>query len=691
MRRGDVAVLAVVVVYALLAAFGDGLAWARPANDVLYALIAGATIWQFARVTRLAWDDAERLAWLLLALSAIARFASGFIWEASRGAGPGGVDPEWLMPVKVSYLAFGLPALLLFPVARWRGRDAQRARIDVLTVLVGSVLVGWYFGIGPLLRLPSAADAPLGDRIAVFGDALAVLLAALLHLRATSAATRAAARVLLVALTLRLAPDVLIWRASAAPDFSAFGLIDATWFLVWTLHWAAARLAEAMRVSDGVVATVDATAAAAPAAKPARYVSGFVPHGFLLAAVGALLVQVAFAQGQDVALFTVGSASLALLLVTRQGIELDERDRLAQHLEREGARFEALLRHAYDAVVMFDRQGRLRYASPETLRTFGEDIVHSDGSALAMRIHADDRVALLRAIANPPAPVASGSAALALRLRALDRHGRWRHFDAYLHDHRADPLVDAIVLNGIDRTREARLSEGLAEAQPLEALGVLAGGLAHDLNNILTVVASHAELLDADTELAQRARDDVRAIRAASDRAQTLTRGLLTLSRPKQGPAAAVAVSAAVRTSMIAVPGATLDVAPGQAISVLADPAAVSQVVDGLLEAVRDDAHAGGAHITVSECELDEVAADELGVEPRLYVRVSAGSPLNDGAAIVREGAVRMEAGHEWDLAPNDLALLIALAACRELGGTVIRERQGERSRYVALMPAVHQ
>lgn len=688
MRRGDTAVLAGVTVYALLIAFGDsGSAWTVRANDLLYGLLAGATIWQLARVTRLAWSDAERVGWLLLTLSAIARIVSGYLWSAFRETGPGGLEPEWLMPLKVSYLAFGLPALLLFPMARWHGRDAARARLDALTVLLGSVLVGWYFGIGPLLRLASAASAPIGDRIAVFGDAFAVLFAALLHLRAASDATRAAARLLLLALALRLAPDILIWRGSGTPDFSPFGLIDATWFLVWALQWAAARLAEVMRTRPVVEAAPDA----APDAPRARYVSGFVPHGFLLAAIGVLLVQVAFGRGEDVALFTVGSAALALLLVRRQGIELDERDRLAQRLEREGARFEALLRHAYDGVVMFDRSGALRYASPATLRTFGEDIVHSDGKALAMRIHPDDRAALLGAIAVPPPPGAKVSAAVAIRLRALDRHGRWRSFEGHLHDHRADPLVNAIVLNGIDRTREARLSEGLAEAQPLEALGVLAGGLAHDLNNILTVVASHAELLDADAELDARARDDVRAIRAASDRAQSLTRGLLTLSRRKQGPVAAIAVSAAVREAMSTVPGATLEVAAGHAISVLADPSAVAQVVDGLLEAARDDSRLEAIHITVSESELDEEAAGAVGVESRLYVRVTVGARLDAGPPVSSEDAVRMEAGNEWDLPPSDLALLIALAASRELGGTVRRERQGDRSRYVALLPAVHQ
>lgn len=682
-RPDDRVFVGVVAAYAVVAAGlavtgGDGSAWAG-INWGLYSVLAVATLWQLARVVRGAWFDRERLGWLLLALSALARFASGTVWSALDSPMEGDPRPVWLVALKVAYLALSLPAFLLFPVARWRGRDGERARIDGLTVIIGSALVGWYFAVGPLLRSPGALTAAADDVALVFGDALAVLLVARLHLRAARPSTRAAARWMLIGLALRIAPDILIWREAEAADFTPFGAIDAAWFFVWAMLWAGARAAETLRPEDP----------RPDEAIEQPYVSGLVPHAFLLASVAALLGQTVLGDGQDSVLFAVVSAVLALLLVTRQGHELDERDQLAHRLEREGARYEALLQYAYDAVVMFDRNGILRYASPATVRTFGPAIQSGDDATLWGIIHPDDHEALRAAIGAEPAP-AGGNTVRPLRLRARDRLGRWRTFEGQFHDHRGDPLVDAIVLHGIDRTREARLAEGLAEAQPLEALGVLAGGLAHDLNNILTVVASHAELLDADAELDARGRDDVQAIRAASDRAQSLTRGLLTLSR-KQGPVAAIAVADAVHEAVAAVPGATVRVAPGAAITVLADRAAVTQVIDGLLDAARADARADGLHLALGERAIEDPEATAMGIEPRLYVELSAGDALEADAPIAREEAVRMEAGHEWDLAPGDLALLIALAACRELGGTVLRERQGERARYAALLPAVHQ
>lgn len=70
----------------------------------------------------------------------------------------------------------------------------------------------------------------------------------------------------------------------------------------------------------------------------------------------------------------------------------------------------------------------------------------------------------------------------------LSVSGEWRSLSLRLQDLRQDPLVSAIVINGLDRTRETCLVARLREAEDVEALGVFASGLAHDLNNVLTVI-----------------------------------------------------------------------------------------------------------------------------------------------------------------------------------------------------------
>src|SRR5205807_10341086 len=81
-----------------------------------------------------------------------------------------------------------------------------------------------------------------------------------------------------------------------------------------------------------------------------------------------------------------------------------------------------------------------------------------------------------------------------------------------------------------DVTERLHLEEQLRNAQQLEAIGRLAGGVAHDFNNILSIIMGHAELLLA-TGLDERSRVGLEQMRRATERAASLTQQLLAFSR----------------------------------------------------------------------------------------------------------------------------------------------------------------
>jgi len=95
--------------------------------------------------------------------------------------------------------------------------------------------------------------------------------------------------------------------------------------------------------------------------------------------------------------------------------------------------------------------------------------------------------------------------------------------------HDAIPALLEVIVEDI--TEQHRLHEQLRQAQKMEAIGQLAGGVAHDFNNMLTAILGYSELLTEQIGPDQQIGRDLREIQAAAERAAGLTRQLLAFSR----------------------------------------------------------------------------------------------------------------------------------------------------------------
>jgi len=105
--------------------------------------------------------------------------------------------------------------------------------------------------------------------------------------------------------------------------------------------------------------------------------------------------------------------------------------------------------------------------------------------------------------------------------------------DYVLKDHlaRLGPVVRRALRESAERAERRKLHEQFLQAQKMESIGQLAGGVAHDFNNILTVIQGHASMMRSKPSLPEDVRGSVNQILLAAERATNLTRQLLTFSR----------------------------------------------------------------------------------------------------------------------------------------------------------------
>ena len=190
---------------------------------------------------------------------------------------------------------------------------------------------------------------------------------------------------------------------------------------------------------------------------------------------------------------------------------------------------------------------------------------------------------------------------------------------------------DLVMVHTEDVTEQQRLASQLLQAQKLESVGRLAGGLAHDFNNILTAVAGYADLAAMAIEPDHPAQADLAEIRAVAERSGGITRQLLTLARRQTLAPQYFRVGDAIREvdKLLArllgdESDVTLDLEDDRDW-VEADRGQIEQVLINLAVNARDAMPDGGAfRVTVRSVTLDTGAAQSLALEAGDYIMLAA-------------------------------------------------------------------
>lgn len=257
------------------------------------------------------------------------------------------------------------------------------------------------------------------------------------------------------------------------------------------------------------------------------------------------------------------------------------------------AQLEALLAQLPLGLAMTDRDGRFLFGNEAFLRSVGREgrglpafptdlVVREDKAALsdAVRRHgrgpAISSNVAVRLVASPEEPVSLGLAGV----RGLGEA--------------------AVLLSLADSSQENQLRRQVAQATKMQAVGQLAGGVAHDFNNVLTAIIGTCDLMLLRHIPGDSDYDDIQQIRANSNRAAALTRQLLAFSRQQT-----------LRPEIIQLPDVVSEVSPlikrllGGKITfyvqhdrnlgpVRADPQQLEQVIMNLAVNARDAIQARG-------------------------------------------------------------------------------------------------
>ncbi|HVY25852.1 MAG TPA: ATP-binding protein [Polyangiaceae bacterium] len=238
----------------------------------------------------------------------------------------------------------------------------------------------------------------------------------------------------------------------------------------------------------------------------------------------------------------------------------------------------------------------------------------------------------------------------------------------------------------------------LRQSQKMEAVGSLAGSIAHDFSNILSVVLGYTETLLADLKPDDPLRADVQEIAAAGGRGRDLTRQLLAFSRQQVLEPKLVDLNEVFSgmTQMLArLVGEHIELAfvPGRDLgAVRVDPSQIEQVLLNLVVNARDAMPSGGKlTVATSSVVLDQDYADShFGIEPGPYVLLSVsdsgvGMDAATRARIFEPFFTTKEKGKG-----TGLGLSTVFGIIRQSGGTIwVDSQPGEGTTFKVYLPRV--
>ena len=303
--------------------------------------------------------------------------------------------------------------------------------------------------------------------------------------------------------------------------------------------------------------------------------------------------------------------------------DITERKRAEEQLQRSEAEFRSLIEHSPLGIYRSTLDGRFLTVNPALVRMLGygwpEELLRLD-IGRDVYVDPEDRQRLIET--SPP------------HVEVVWKRRDGAHIVVQLSSRAIpNPAGEGECYEGLvqDVTEQRSLETQFRQAQRLEAVGRLAGGVAHDFNNILTAITGYSDLALEDLAPEDPHRSEVEEIKAAALRATALTRQLLAFSRKQVFQTRVLDLNRVIRTldkmlRRLIGEDVKLELSLTTPLGAIrADPGQIEQVVLNLAVNSRDAMPSGG-RLTVETASVafDEAyARDHAGTLPGRYVMLA--------------------------------------------------------------------
>jgi PAS domain S-box-containing protein len=308
------------------------------------------------------------------------------------------------------------------------------------------------------------------------------------------------------------------------------------------------------------------------------------------------------------------------------GVSIDITER--KRAEQERIRLSTAVEQAAEAVLLTDTRGSIQYVNPafETLSGFTrEDALGRTPEILKSGAH-DETFFIDLWSTIRKGRVWNG------RITNRQKSGVLVEHEATISPiHDSEGAIIGYVWIARDVTDQVQLETLLRQSQKMEAVGQLAGGVAHDFNNILQAIRGYTELALDQSSGDSSVRNHLEQVRQATDRAASLVRQLLAFSRRERLKPECLDLDEVILGTLkmlgrVLGEHIDLDLRPrGGSKLINADRGQIEQILMNLCVNARDAMPEGGT-ITVA---TDEVAFDEEFVEQHPWATVGCFAVLS--------------------------------------------------------------